>query len=142
MIKFTITGTLPTLNKVNKANRTHWSKGARLKKEYEDLIKWQITRVSPVADDDYPVVVAVRWFDPNNKRDADNVIAGNKMLLDAMVAMEILRDDSRKYVENVVSLGVETDAKNPRIEVFLFSRHEARKTCPYCNSCLQTWKED
>lgn len=44
------------------------------------------------------------------------MVFAKKFILDALVKMHVLIDDSRKYVKDIID-HVETDAANPRIEV-------------------------
>lgn len=67
---------------------------------------------------DYPVSLEFVWYEPNRKRDIDNVIFGEKFILDGLVEMGILENDSQKYVTQVKH-EVKCDKDNPRIEVVL-----------------------
>jgi Holliday junction resolvase RusA-like endonuclease len=48
--------------------------------------------------------VVLRWQEPNNRRDDDNVIFGQKFVLDALRDTKIIPDDRRKFVESVTNL--------------------------------------
>lgn len=39
------------------------------------------------------------WHERTKKRDADNIAFAKKFILDALVKMRVLEDDSRKYVK-------------------------------------------
>lgn len=39
------------------------------------------------------------WHEKTKKRDADNIAFAKKFILDALVKMRVLEDDSRKYVK-------------------------------------------
>ena len=39
------------------------------------------------------------WHERTKKRDADNIASAKKFILDAHVKMQVLPDDSRKYVK-------------------------------------------
>ena len=39
------------------------------------------------------------WHERTKKRDADNIASAKKFILDALVKMQVLKDDSRKFVK-------------------------------------------
>lgn len=45
------------------------------------------------------VIVRFEWHEKTKKRDADNIAFAKKFILDALVKMRVLEDDSRKYVK-------------------------------------------
>ena len=49
------------------------------------------------------------------RRDEDNVMSAAKFILDALQDMELILNDSQKYVH--LTQEVFTDRKNPRIEI-------------------------
>lgn len=73
-------------------------------------------RVTLEKVDRYPIGLKIKWYEPNNRRDIDNITFGTKFILDSMVCMGIIEDDSRKYVDSIEHV-VYTDKDNPRIEV-------------------------
>ena len=44
-------------------------------------------------------MVRFEWHERTKKRDADNIASAKKFILDALVNMRVLPDDSRKYVK-------------------------------------------
>lgn len=110
---FTIPGRLPGYNELTKG---HWAKRYRTKDAAMTLVGWCIrgARLSPITS---PVAVAIRCYEPDKRRDYDNVTAGaSKVILDALQNCGILKGDGQKYVTRVEP-SVEIDRKNPRIEV-------------------------
>lgn len=69
----------------------------------------------------YPCELQITWYEPSVRRDIDNITFATKFILDAMVEMEIIQDDSQKYVSGIRH-DVKTDKKNPRIEVEIIER--------------------
>ena len=60
-----------------------------------------------------------KWFEPNTKRDLDNVSSfGRKVIQDALVKAKIITDDGWK---NIIGFSDEfyVDKENPRIEVVI-----------------------
>lgn len=64
----------------------------------------------------YPVQLNIKWYEPNDRKDIDNITFATKFIQDSLVRTGILEDDSRKYI-NQVNHTVFTDKENPRIEV-------------------------
>ena len=114
-MKFVIQGSLPGLNEYTKACRGNAYGANTLKKNTERIITLYArqARLKPFSK---PVMIHIEWFEKNNRRDIDNVVFAKKFILDALVKMHVLSDDSRKYVKEITD-HVETDSSNPRIEV-------------------------
>lgn len=126
MRRFTIKGRLPNYNDVTSANRAHAQAGARLKRETEQALAWQIAtqKIKPV---DHRVDVIVTWYEPNDKRDPDNIYSAVKFILDVLQPMHpklrpyglgIIRDDSQRFIRNISHV-LGDDPQNPRIQVQL-----------------------
>lgn len=128
MNRFVIYGKLDDLNKFIKANRTvrklkngkNFSLGSVMKKKNQEKINKYIVFALSKGElekvDRYPISLTIKWYEPNNRRDIDNITFGTKFILDSMVCMGIIENDSRKYVDSIEHV-VYTDKKNPRIEV-------------------------
>lgn len=111
---FVIYGRLPGYNQLNSG---HWAVKNRLKQESMRLVQ-----IAAMADKIRPVKgqakVRITCFEPNAKRDVDNVKAGaNKIILDALQGIKIIEGDGRKYIVEVLNPQIEIDRKKPRIEV-------------------------
>lgn len=121
---FTIDGRLPNLNEYTRANRHNRFAGGSMKKNTEqqilECIHKAVEEGTLARIDNYPVHINYKWYEPNNRRDADNVSFAKKFIQDALVTAGILEDDSRKFVKSF-SDTVETDKDNPRVEVELIS---------------------
>lgn len=66
--------------------------------------------------DKYPIRLKITWYEPNKRRDLDNITYASKYINDALVQARIIEDDSQKYVVGIDN-EVLVDNKNPRIEV-------------------------
>lgn len=119
MTKFTIHGTLPGLNEYIAAERANRYQGAAMKKQAEAVVlhaartlgKMQLTQ---------PVHMIYRWFEPNRRRDKDNVSAfGRKVIQDALVKARVLKNDGWADIESFEDQFF-VDKKAPRIEVQLY----------------------
>lgn len=105
---------IPSTNEVITANRLNKYVGANLKKKVQtslcDCFAEQVKETFTKH-----VTLKVRFYEPDRRRDEDNVIAGLKFIQDALVCMKVLKDDSQKYVHVLPEVFVDTE--NPRIEV-------------------------
>ncbi|PXX75317.1 hypothetical protein [Dielma fastidiosa] len=117
MVKFVIKGRLAGLNEYTESNRSNPRKGNRVKHREQQIVTTAIrsAHLTPIHK---PVVVYIDWFEKDNRRDVDNITAAKKFIMDSLVDTGILKDDSRRYVKQIVDC-VFTDTKNPRIEVEL-----------------------
>ena len=116
-MKLTVWGTLPGLNEIINENRRNYHAGAKLKKEAQYLVtvcakktlkRWQASK---------PVFMAYTWYEPNRKRDKDNICAGGrKIIQDALVEAGYLHGDGWHDIVGF-SDTFRVDKKDPRIEV-------------------------
>lgn len=120
---FTVRGRLPSLNDYVDACRAHWSKGAALKKETEELIFWSIKDAvgkktcRPVQK---PVRVLFVWYEHGLKRDMDNIFSAKKYILDAMQTAGIIESDDRKHVVGLGDFIIQTTKGNDRVVVYIW----------------------
>ena len=117
MEKLVIQGKLPGMNEIIKADRANRFKGGEMKNTYTQLVKIEAIKqcCQKFAD---KVYIMINYYEPDNRRDDDNVHAGAKFILDGLKAAGIIIDDRRKYVA-LKQNPVMVDSKNPRIEVFI-----------------------
>lgn len=117
MVKFTIWGQLPGLNEFIDANRRNYHAGAKLKKEAQFLVvtaaRKGLKRWRPAG----PVWMTYRWFEPNQRRDKDNISAGGrKIIQDALVEAGVLKNDGWREIRGFTD-EFYIDKNEPRIEV-------------------------
>ncbi len=108
-----IHGRLPGCNEYIEACRKNRYEAARMKRETQELIRWQIYRLPKLTK---PVKIAFRWIEPNARRDYDNITYGRKFILDALQEAGKLPNDNRKYVRGF-SDEFAVDKDDPRIEM-------------------------
>ncbi len=123
MVTLIIDGQLAGLNEYTRACRGNKYVGAQMKKEAENLISWHIKEQLKGIHFDAPVRLAFRWFEPNRKRDLDNICFAKKFILDALVKNGIIKTDGWKGVIGFTDEFF-TD-KNPRIEVDISPEKES-----------------
>ena len=114
---FVIPGRLPGYNELHGAKC--WQASRRIKQEAMNQViaaaRW--ARLKPVSG---PVLLGIRCFEPNARRDQDNVESGaKKVILDALQQMGVLQGDGRKYIRDICCPRPEIDRQNPRIEIVL-----------------------
>ena len=76
--------------------------GGKFKSDVEEVIGWSIRRAlatKTLHKTSGAVIVKFEWHEKTKKRDADNIAFAKKFILDALVSMRVLPNDSRKYVK-------------------------------------------
>ena len=117
MNKLTIPGRLPGLNEYIKAMNSNRYVGAKMKKTNTELVAWLCKEQK--LGHCTPVEIIFTWYEPNKKRDKDNVCAGGrKFILDGLVQAGVLDGDGWKGYGDFDDR-FEIDKKQPRIEVEL-----------------------
>ena len=116
-MKLIIKGALPGRNEAENAARTHWSKGRDFKRTWTEYVAYQVIGQASAPFEGL-AKASVTFYEPNRKRDQDNVISGLKYICDGLVKAGMLKGDSPRYLR-FESVRVEYDRDNPRIEVEL-----------------------
>lgn len=117
-MKFVIEGRLDSLNEYTKANRTNRYQGASMKSRNEKIVLIAIREAKLKRVMKYPVELQITWYEPNKRRDLDNIVFAVKFIQDALVSAGIIENDSQKYIKKL-SHTVEIDREKPRIEVVI-----------------------
>ena len=113
-----IEGRLPGMNEYTSAQRMNKYAGANMKRKHQDNVMAEIWRcnLQPV---NVPVRLMYKYFEPNKRRDKDNVAAfAHKVIQDALVQSRTLPDDGWDEIFGF-SDEFYVDKENPRIEVTL-----------------------
>ena len=114
-MKFTIKGRLPSLNDIIESSRGNKHAANNNKKKAQQYIQTFI----PNGRMKCPCNVHVTFYEPDNRRDIDNIVsAGCKLIFDALVWHGTIPNDNRRWIKQMHPL-VFTDRDNPRIEVEL-----------------------
>ena len=116
MVTLIIEGLLPTLNEYTKACRGNKYAGAAMKKHSETIISAYIKQQLKGVRFDGAVRLSFRWYEPNKKRDLDNICFAKKFILDALVSNGIIIADGWKGVSGFTDEFF-VDKEKPRIEV-------------------------
>lgn len=116
-MKLVIMGTLPGLNDFIEANRRNYHAGAKLKKEAQYFVEISARKALKRWKASGPVFMHYVWFEPNKKRDKDNISGGGrKIIQDALVSAGYLKNDGWSDIIGF-SDEFQVDKKAPRIEV-------------------------
>lgn len=120
-----IPGTLPSLNELIDAERTHRQKGAAVKKKAERIVRaciWQQLRgIKPRT----PVKLHYYFYEKNRRRDLDNVFSMcAKVVQDSLVKEGVLKNDGWEYIDGFTAQFF-VDGKFPRIEIVIEENNKA-----------------
>lgn len=110
-----IPGRLPGLNEYTRACRANRQAGAALKRDAEEEIIWEIKRQLR-GKRFRRVKIAFQWFEPNQKRDLDNIAFGKKFVLDSLQKSGVLSNDGWRQIAGLAD-EFEVDRVNPRVVV-------------------------
>jgi len=111
-MKFKIPGRLPGFNDIIDAAKRNPHEYARMKETYTAMVAWLAKKLPPYEK----VALVITWYEPDRRRDPDNIMAGQKFILDGLVAAGVLPNDSQKYIAGIVHR-FRVDKQNPRVEV-------------------------
>lgn len=64
-----------------------------------------------------PVSIDFKWTEPNQKRDPDNIIGGQKVILDALVICGVIPNDTQQWIKGIRHTFMGPDKLNPKIVV-------------------------
>ena len=111
-----IYGTLPGLNEYTVASRANRYAAAKMKKKVQSIIAAAIYECLPNVHMERPVRLVFTWYEPNKKRDKDNIAFAKKFIFDALVESGVIPNDGWKNIDSF-SDSFKVDAQNPRVEV-------------------------
>lgn len=116
-MKFEIPGRLPGFNEIIEAAKLrgrNYKEYATMKDRNTQMVAWLAKKAGlPKYEKAYLIIT---WYEPDERRDPDNIMAGQKFILDGLVAAGTIPNDSQKYVRGIVHR-FKVDRKNPRVEV-------------------------
>lgn len=124
---FTIDGKLMGLNEYTRQCRSNPRAGNAAKRHQEAIVYYAIrqARIQPVHGQ---VELRYTWYEPDQRRDLDNVAFAQKFVQDALVAAGIIAGDGQKHIAGFTHR-FEVDKARPRVEVEIWeaSRHEIQE---------------
>lgn len=114
-MKFEIPGRLPGLNDIidaAKQGKGKYQPYNDMKLEYTSAVAW-LARKLPKYE---KIELVITWYEPNRRRDPDNITGGQKFICDGLVQAGIIPDDSQRYIQGIAHK-FRVDPENPRVEV-------------------------
>ena len=99
--KFTIEQRLPSLNDYVDVCRFNKYQAASFKRNIDSLISYEILSQLKGLNVNKQVYVHIKFIEENKKRDIDNIYSASKYILDALVKMKVLKNDSPRYVKDI-----------------------------------------
>lgn len=115
-MKLVIPGTLPGLNQYIDACNESRYKANVMKRKAETTIMWAAKSQLRGVRFNRPVIMRYTWYEPNKKRDKDNIAFAKKFVQDALVRVGVLKNDGWAHIEDF-SDKFFVDSKRPRVEV-------------------------
>ncbi len=113
---YEIPGRLAGANELIGGINRHRYVGAKIKKDETERCRWAASRLIKI---DYPVKLTISWFEPNARRDIDNISFGTKFILDGLIQAGKLKNDGRKQVQAIEHEFPKPCPGNPRIFVHI-----------------------
>jgi len=98
MTEFTIPFEICDLNTYIAAERINRFKAAKVKKELTESLGWYCKKLN-LAECQYDI--EIEWTTKDKRKDSDNIFFGVKFILDAMVKVGTLKNDSYRFVRNI-----------------------------------------
>jgi Holliday junction resolvase RusA-like endonuclease len=114
-MKFEIPGQLPGTNEIidaAKKKARNYKAYATMKDQYTNMVAWLAKKLSKFNK----VNLTITWYEPNEKRDPDNIMGGQKFIFDGLVRAGTIPNDTRKHIGDI-SHKIRTDRANPRVEI-------------------------
>ena len=121
-MKFEIPGRLPGFNEIIEAAKRNPHEYARMKETCTAMVAWLAKKLPSYEK----VALVITWYEPDHRRDPDNIMAGQKFIMDGLVQAGVIPDDSQKYILGIYH-GFKVDRKNPRVEVEIVDMEKNEK---------------
>lgn len=108
---------MPGTNEIVNANRTNKHAGANQKKKWTGKVVKYCTysKLKPVEGQ---IDLKITWYEPNMRRDKDNIMGSIKFIQDGLVDAGVIKNDGWKEIRKIFPI-FEVDKKYPRVEVEL-----------------------
>ncbi len=111
--KIIIPGELPGLNKIIDKSKQHWASYSKMKKKYTNKAAWIATSGLHKMN---KIDLHFIWYCKNRRKDKDNILVGQKFIIDGLVEAGVIENDGWKQIGKIEH-SFEVDKENPRVEV-------------------------
>lgn len=117
--RIVIEGPLPTLNEYTDDNRTHYHKGAKLKKEATYVCQVFIQQAinNGLELPKLPMDLKFTWYVKNRRKDKDNIAFAKKFILDGMITSNLIKNDGWAQIGDFTDTFIIDE--NERVEIEL-----------------------
>jgi Holliday junction resolvase RusA-like endonuclease len=82
------------MNELINLNRSHWSKGAKAKKENTDICEAYFIGKTYKT----PITMKFIWYIAHKNMDADNIASAKKFIIDGMVKAGSINNDNLNHI--------------------------------------------
>lgn len=90
---------LTSMNVYSDAQRTHWTKGHKVKKNNTYICMMHVRKaMSEGTVFKTPCKLKFTWVVPNKKKDADNIASAKKFVLDGMQEAGLIKNDNLNHI--------------------------------------------
>ena len=114
-MKIRIPGELPHLNEIIEKSKQHWAAYSKMKKKHTNAAAWIAkANLEPMEKVDLTFI----WYCKNRRKDKDNIIVGQKFVIDGLVEAGIIENDGWKQIGTLLHQ-FRVDKENPRVEVII-----------------------
>ena len=122
--KIIIERPLPTLNEYINDNRTHYHKGAKVKKNATRICQAYIQQAinKGLELPKLPMDLKFTWYVKNRRKDKDNIAFAKKFILDGMTSSGLIKNDGWAQIEGFTDTFIVD--KNERVEIELIGANE------------------
>ena len=96
---FSIEGKLPGLNDYTLACRNNRYSGNKMKRDAQIQISWYLHRLPQIKK---PVRIRFLWQEADHRRDPDNIAFAKKFILDELVRLKKLPNDTSRWIRGFV----------------------------------------
>ncbi len=127
-MKFEIPGRLPGLNEMieaAKGGKGKYQPYALMKEECTNMVVWLAKKLPKYEK----VVLIITWYEPDRRRDPDNIMAGQKFIIDGLVTAGIIPNDNQRHIQGILHKFA-IDKENPRIVVEIVDIEKNPKSFP------------
>lgn len=93
-----IKGRLPDANTYINAERSNRYAAAKIKDEWTKIVKGE-AKSQKIKEVELPATIFFQWWVKDKKRDKDNIMFGQKFILDGLVEAGILKNDGWNAVK-------------------------------------------
>lgn len=89
---------MPNLNDYIDELNAHRQAGAEMKADWTEQVAWQC-KEARLGHFTEPIFVEFHWYEPNTKRDLDNIAFAKKFILDGLQLAGVITNDNYKWVK-------------------------------------------